>query len=239
MRILISNDDGVHSPGLQVLAEIATGLGEVRVVAPDHEQSSMSHAVTLTRPLTYRRVRLGQLDTYTVNGTPADCIALGFKNWEAIDLVLSGINHGHNLGNSVWHSGTLAAAKQAALFGARGIALSAPSFDTVEEYAPLRPWIERAILSLAHAMLPLVNVNFPAEPKGLAWARQSVRHYAGRVIPAEDPHGNQHFWFSAEPIEATDPDTDRALVDAGVVAMTPLRLDLTDHEALARLRGKP
>ena len=113
MRILVSNDDGIYSPGLHALAEVAAEFGDVRIVAPDVEQSSMGHAITASRPLTYRRTPIHDFDAYRVNGTPADCVALGTSQWEKIDLVLSGINLGLNLGNSAWHSGTLAAAKQA------------------------------------------------------------------------------------------------------------------------------
>ncbi len=131
-RILISNDDGIYSPGILALAKVASRLGEVRIVAPDVEQSSMSHAITSSRPLRYKRIRLGDFEAYRVNGTPADCVALGAHRWGHVDLVLSGINLGLNLGNSCWHSGTLAAAKQAALLGLRGIAISAPVTDSRE-----------------------------------------------------------------------------------------------------------
>ena len=127
MRILVSNDDGIYSPGIMALAEVASEFGTVRVVAPDVEQSSMGHAITATRALSYRATHLGKLAAYRVNGTPADCVALGTYHWDQVDVVLSGLNHGLNLGNSIWHSGTLAAAKQAALLGVRGVALSAPA----------------------------------------------------------------------------------------------------------------
>ncbi|PYL03346.1 MAG: 5'/3'-nucleotidase SurE, partial [Verrucomicrobia bacterium] len=139
-RILISNDDGIYSPGVSALAKIASRFGEVRIVAPDVEQSSMSHAITSSRPLRYKRIRLGDFEAYRVNGTPADCVALGAHRWGHVDLVLSGINLGLNLGNSCWHSGTLAAAKQAALLGLRGIAISAPVSDSREpNFAELEP----------------------------------------------------------------------------------------------------
>ena len=125
MRILICNDDGVYSPGIAALAKVASRFGEIRIVAPDVEQSSMGHAITSSRPLRYRRTPLpGGFDAYRVNGTPADCVALGAFGWKRVDLVLSGINLGPNLGSACWHSGTLAAAKQATLLGLRGIAFS-------------------------------------------------------------------------------------------------------------------
>lgn len=117
MRILISNDDGIYSPGIAALAEVAAEFGTVRVVAPDVERSSTGHAITSSRPLSYRPTIIRNFSAYRVNGTPADCVALGAHHWEKVDLVLSGLNLGLNLGNSIWHSGTLAAAKQAALLG--------------------------------------------------------------------------------------------------------------------------
>jgi 5'-nucleotidase len=132
MKILISNDDGIYSPGIVALANVASSFGDVLIVAPDVEQSSMSHAITSTRPIRFKKVSLGDFEAYRVNGTPADCVALGTHNWGRIDLVLSGINLGPNLGNAVWHSGTLAAAKQAALLGMRGIAFSASIDETKE-----------------------------------------------------------------------------------------------------------
>ncbi|MBC8034351.1 MAG: 5'/3'-nucleotidase SurE, partial [Chitinophagaceae bacterium] len=128
MRILITNDDGIYSPGIAALAKVASRFGEVRIVAPDVEQSSMGHAVTHSRPLSYKKspVNFEGLEAYRVNGTPADCVALGTHLWATTDVVLSGINMGPNLGNSMWHSGTLAAAKQAVLLGIKGIAFSTP-----------------------------------------------------------------------------------------------------------------
>src|SRR5690242_2184502 len=114
LRILISNDDGIYSPGILSLAKAAAHFGEVLIVAPDVEQSSMGHAITSSRPLRYKRTPLDGFEAYRVNGTPADCVALGIYQWERVGLVLSGINLGVNLGNACWHSGTLAAAKQAA-----------------------------------------------------------------------------------------------------------------------------
>src|SRR5918996_805013 len=104
MRILITNDDGIYSPGLATLAATAARFGEIRIVAPDVEQSSMGHAITHSRPLTLRRTRIDDFDAWRVNGTPADCVALGTSQWEGVGAVLSGVNLGANLGNSTWHS---------------------------------------------------------------------------------------------------------------------------------------
>jgi 5'-nucleotidase len=151
-------------------------------------------------------------------------------------MVLSGVNLGSNLGNALWHSGTLAAAKQAALLGLRGIALSAPVTRDEPDFTRLQPWIARALkMLLAEKDLPLVNVNFPEDPHGCRWTRQSVRHYDGKVVPGQDPMGRRHFWFTVIPLEAAEEGTDRWAVEQGLVSMTPLRLDLTDESRLVKV----
>ena len=236
MRILIANDDGIYSPGIATLAEVATKFGEVRVVAPDVEQSSAGHAITALRPLSYKRTPIGNFEAYRVNGTPADCVALGTYHWEKVDVVLSGINLGSNLGNSMWHSGTLAAAKQATLMGLRGIALSVAVTRDEPKLEILKPSLEKVLaMLLPDRELSLVNVNFPDKaPNGLRWTRQSVRHYDGKVVPGENPLGRKLFWFTVVPIEGTEEGTDRWAVEHGYVSMTPLRLDLTNEKELAR-----
>lgn len=240
MNILVANDDGIYSPGIAALAEVAAQFGHVRVVAPDVEQSSTGHSITASRPLSYRRTSLSGLDAYRVNGTPADCVALGAYHWEKMDVVLSGINLGSNLGNSMWHSGTLAAAKQAVLLGLRGIALSAPEVDDSVDFEALKPAVADVLdLLLPQNDLSLVNVNFPAaEPRGLRWVRQSVRQYDGKVIAGRDPRGREHFWFTVAAAKNPEEGTDRWAVEHGYTAMTPLRLDLTHEEELEKaLRG--
>jgi 5'-nucleotidase len=234
MRILIANDDGVYSPGILALAEVAANFGDVRIVAPDMEQSSMGHAVTHSRPLNYRRTVIAGFEAFRVNGTPADCVALGLSNWEGADIVLAGINLGTNLGNSMWHSGTLAAAKQAALLRSRGIAFSTPADDGEPDLERVKPFVGRVLEELLpDRALNLVNVNIPDEPRGVAWTRQSVRHYDGRVVPDQDPMGRQHYWFTVAPVEETEEGTDRWAFDHHLVSVTPLRLDLTDTVTLA------
>jgi 5'-nucleotidase len=240
MRILVSNDDGIYSPGIAVLAEIAAEFGSVRIVAPDVERSSMGHAVTASRPVSYRATRIEGLSAFRVNGTPADCVSLGAYHWEKVDIVLSGLNLGFNLGNSIWHSGTVAAAKQAALLGLRGIALSAPAgAESTADFEPLKPWIRQVLQTLLSEVdLPLVNVNFPRHPRGLIWTRASVRRYDGKVVPAQDPAGRDMFWFTVTPIEGADAGTDRWAIEQSWISLTPLRLDLTDGHALEDARTR-
>lgn len=240
MRILVTNDDGIYSPGITALAAAAAQFGEVRIVAPDVEMSSAGHAITASRPLSYRRTPIAGFDAYRVNGTPADCVALGTHDWEGVDVVLSGINLGSNLGNGMWHSGTLAGAKQAVLLGLRGIALSAPTTTGEPDFDALAPSIERVLrLLLPTRELGLVNVNFPERAAlGLKWTRQSVRQYDGVVVPGQDPMGRPHYWFSVRPLEPADEGTDRWAVEQGYVSLTPLRLDLTNESELERARAE-
>jgi 5'-nucleotidase len=237
MRLLIANDDGIYSPGIAALAEVASQFGDVRIVAPDVERSSMGHAITSSRPLSYRRTPIRNFEAYRVNGTPADCVALGAYLWDKVDVVLSGINLGTNIGNAMWHSGTLAAAKEAALLGVRGIAFSTPVTRDEPEFKRLQPHIERVLELLLHeTTMRLVNVNLPEDPHGIRWTRQSVRHYDGRVVPDETPLGRQVYWFTVKPIEEIEEGTDRWALLNGWVSMTPLRLDLTNHEELAAVQ---
>ena len=239
MRILVTNDDGIYSPGIAALAQVAAQLGETRIVAPHVEMSSAAQSITASRPLSYKRTPLRDVpvDAYRVNGTPADCVALGMYHWEHVDVVLSGINLGSNLGNALWHSGTLAGAQQACLLGVRGIALSIPAMETEPDFAVLKPWVARVLEHLLPATdLTLVNVNLPAtSPRGVLWTRQSVRHYDGKVVPGKDPMGRSNYWFTVVPIEEVEEGTDRWAIEHGYVSMTPLRLDLTDEKALSRI----
>jgi 5'-nucleotidase len=238
MRILVANDDGIYSPGLAVLAEVASEFGDIRIVAPDVERSSSGHAITASRPLAYRPTKIRSFTAYSVNGTPADCVALGAHHWQKADLVVSGLNIGFNLGNAIWHSGTLAAAKQATLLGMRGIALSAPA-GAEPDFEPYKPWIRRVLEALLpETWLSLVNVNLPREPRGLVWTRVSVRRYAGRVEPTKDPAGRELYWFTVTALEGAEEGTDRWAVEQGWIALTPLRIDLTDDAALGRVRAR-
>jgi 5'-nucleotidase len=236
MRILISNDDGVYSPGLAALARAATEFGEVHVVAPDVERSSASHSIS-SHPLSYRPTDIPGVTAHRVNGTPADCVALGVHLGARVDVVLSGLNLGLNLGHGIWHSGTIAAAKQATMLGIRGIALSVPAGEQPVDFEALRPWFRKVLQSLLREVTTprLVNVNFPREPRGIVWTRAAVQHYDGRIFPAKDPLGRDVYWFSVAPVDAADQATDRWAVEQGWVSMTPLEVDPTDEELLHQI----
>lgn len=236
MKILVTNDDGIYSPGLSCLAKVASAFGEVIVMAPDVEQSSMGQAITSGKPITYKKspIHFENIKAYRVSGTPADCVALGTHLFKDIDLVLSGINIGSNLGNSAWHSGTLSAARQAVLFDVRGIALSVSIGDEETNFDALEPFVMDALKEVVHENdRELLNINFPRFPNGeVVWTSQSVRHYDGKVVANKDPMGRQHYWFTVTPIDPEGEGTDRWTVKQGKTSITPMILDLTDYEYL-------
>lgn len=238
MHILVSNDDGIYSPGIACLAEVASEFGTVRIVAPDVERSSAGHAITANTPLAYRRVTVGSYDAYKVNGTPADCVALGAYLWGRVDIVLSGLNVGFNIGTGIWHSGTVAAAKQATLLGVQGVAISVPA-SAEPDYEPFKPWLRRVMeILLPERRLSLVNVNIPKQPRGMVWTRVSVRRYDGRIVPTQHPLGRELYWFTVGPVEGADEGTDRWAVEQEWVSLTPLSLDLTDQDLLQDVRSR-
>lgn len=238
MRILVSNDDGIFSPGLIALAEIASQFGEVIIFAPENDNSAVSHAITIQRPLSYHRVNLSGLEAYRVNGTPADCVALGLYFSEKVDLVLSGINLGSNLGNDIWHSGTVAAAKQAVLLGVPAIAFSLTTIEDQINFDKQTQYITEIIQILISGEKPqLVNVNLPGEPQGILWTHQSIRAYNGKVIQSQDPLGRINYWFSAVPLSEPDENSDRWAVERGFVSLTPISLNLTDETWLNQMKN--
>jgi len=235
MKILVTNDDGIYSPGIAALAKVASRFAEVNIVAPDVEQSSMGHAVTHSRPISLKKspVAFDGIEAFRVNGTPADCVALGTHLYSKTDLVLSGINLGYNLGNSMWHSGTLAAAKQGVLLGIKSIAFSTVVGEKGPDFAAIDAAVEKVLkLLMEKSELGLYNVNVPPNPKGIMWTRQSVRLYDGRIVPGIDPMGRKHYWFTVVPLEPAEENTDRWAIQHGYASITPLRLDLTNEEML-------
>jgi 5'/3'-nucleotidase len=236
MRILISNDDGIYSPGILALAEVAGEFGQVMVFAPDVEQSAMGQAITIQHPLRYYRTPLADFEAYRVNGTPADCVALGLCQWEKADLVLSGINLGSNIGHEIWYSGTVAAARQAALVGVPAVGFSLALDEGEPDFSPLVPYVEQVLRLLqASPRPPLVNVNFPPKPQGVRFTRQSVRQHTNRVEAGTDPKGRPYYWVDDDPLTDPAEDTDRWAVEHGWASVTPLRLDLTDEAWLERI----
>lgn len=250
MRALVSNDDGIHSPGIEALERAARAAGfETWVVAPDREQSATSHALTLHRPL--RVVKTGER-SWVVDGTPTDCVNLAIcrvlKDVRP-DFVFSGINQGPNLGDDVTYSGTVAAAFEGTLQGVPSIAFSLdyrrdaaegpPDFSNAEAVAE-----EIIRLAVARPMGEEVlwNVNIPAgRPRGIRPTRMGRRRYGESVVEKIDPRGRPYFWIGGAHIDTHEDGSDLTTVAEGYVSVTPLHLDLTAYRALdelaERLRG--
>ena len=245
-RVLISNDDGVHAPGLKVLERVARKLAkEVWVVSPDTEQSAASHSLTLRRPLRIRKVRGHR---YAVDGTPTDAVLLGVQEVmkkHLPDLVLSGINRGGNLGEDVTYSGTVSAAMEGTLLGFRSIAFSQLCEDAKPvQWATAEHWSEKILRYLAPVAWPpnvLINVNFPNVPpdevRGIEVVRQGRRKIGGQLAQGTDPRGERYYWIGPQRNEDTaKPGTDLEAVTRGAIAVTPLVLDLTHNPTLGILK---
>jgi 5'-nucleotidase len=232
--VLVTNDDGVHAPGLAALAEALEPLGEVWVVAPEREQSACGHALTLHRPL--RPHQWGER-RFAVNGTPSDCVNLAVLGFlpERPALVASGINHGSNLGDDVTYSGTVSAAMEGTLLGIPSIAVSLVDGGDFAAAGRAARLIAMRVLVEGLPPKTLLNVNVPREaPRGLRFTRLGHRVYDGKVVEQADPRGRTHYWLGGGPPqwEALE-GTDMGAVHEGHVAVTPLHLDLTHHRALA------
>ncbi|MFV0646039.1 MAG: 5'/3'-nucleotidase SurE [Sphingomonadaceae bacterium] len=252
MRILLTNDDGIHAPGLEVLEEIAAQFSDdVWVCAPSEEQSGAGHSLTLTRPV---RLRKHGDRRFSVTGTPTDAVTMGLRTvleGVAPDLILSGVNRGANLADDITYSGTVSAAIEGALAGVRSIALSqvfsTPGAGDNVSFDAARGWGAKVIAPLLELQLPkrtLLNVNFPPvspdKVKGIRAVRQGFHDYSrGSVVEGRDPRGYRYYWFALEAIEHTlDHGTDLEAIDEGYIAVTPLQLDLTHHSSLGMLAEK-
>jgi len=244
LRLLISNDDGILARGIGVLTDVCRALGEVSVVAPDREQSGASHSLTLQRPL--RAVRRPD-GSHQVDGTPTDCVllALGALLPEKPDFVLSGINHGPNMGEDVLYSGTVAAAMEGLSAGIPGIALSFAGGE-LEHLDSHRPWIERLLRdALSVSPFPqetLLNINLPPIPadqiRGIRVTTLGNRVYAGSLLRTSDPWGREVFWIGGGQISWTGrEDSDFRAVREGFISVTPLHVDLTNYALLEAVSG--
>jgi len=245
MRILLTNDDGIHAPGLELLEAIAARLSDdVWVCAPAEEQSGAGHSLTLHMP-----VRLRQFGDkrFAVSGTPTDAVNLALRKLFADrppDLVISGINGGENLADDITYSGTISAAMEAALAGIPAVAMSQAMREAGQGFAAAEGWAAKVLaplIDMPKASRTVINVNFPALPaddvKGIRVVRQGFHDYArGSLVEGVDPRGRPYYWFGLEDVEHTlDHGTDLEAVGDGYIAVTPLQLDLTHHASLGTL----
>ena len=245
MRILLTNDDGIHAPGLELLEAIAARLSDdVWVCAPAEENSGAGHSLTLNYPV---RLRQFGEKRFAVAGTPTDAVNLALRKLFADrlpDLVISGINAGENLADDITYSGTISAAMEAALAGIRAVALSQAMRGAGHGFAAAEGWAAKVLAPLIEAPTAkrtVINVNFPALPaesvKGIRVVRQGFHDYArGSLVEGVDPRGRPYYWFGLEDVEHTlDRGTDLEAVSDGYVSVTPLQLDLTHHASIGLL----
>jgi len=248
VTILLTNDDGIYAPGLTALYRELQRLGEVKVVAPESEQSAVGHAISLTTPLRVKEVALdGGVQGWAVSGTPADCVKIALAELlpEAPEMVVSGINLGPNVGINVLYSGTVSAATEAAILGVKGVALSLNSYDKKADFATAA-LLARELLARLQDWKQwsngiCLNVNLPALPrervKGVRITRQDtgplVEHFERRV----DPRQHVYYWLAEiNERRAPDPETDYGALGAGYISITPIHHDLTHYRSLQDLR---
>jgi 5'-nucleotidase len=239
-RILVCNDDGIHGPGLPALIAAMRRIGTVTVSVPDHERSADSHSLTLHKPI---RIRKQSEGVYALNGSPADCSRFGVLEIlkGKVDLVVSGINHGYNLGEDVIYSGTVAAAMEATLLKISAIAFSMDPDG--KDYRPAGIFAQRLARQVLAKGLPkgvCLNVNFPARAgkpyKPGVPAKLGRRIYGTDVTRRADPRGQEYYWLAGRHVSGVDePGTDVGVVAKGLVSVTPLKIDSTDPEMLSAL----
>lgn len=243
MKILLSNDDGYHAAGLAALARRVGELADTVIVAPDRNQSGSSHSLTLDNPL-----RVGRTDSgvYYVNGTPTDCVHLALTGLleEDPDMVISGVNHGANLGDDVLYSGTVAAAIEGRFLGLPAIAVSlvSDSATHLDTAARAAAWLLQRLQDKPLPADTILNVNVPdlpyADLAGFAATRLGFRHRSEAAVPQPDPKGRTVYWVGpAGAGEDAGPGTDFHAIEHGQVSVTPLQVDLTRHDAVPALSG--
>ncbi|MGE5399903.1 MAG: 5'/3'-nucleotidase SurE [Ignavibacteriales bacterium] len=249
MRILVSNDDGIDSIGIQILAKSLSEIAEVTVVAPHKEQSAVGHSITMQMPLRISKYfRNGEFFGYAVDGTPADCVKIGIRNILETppDLVVSGINHGSNTAINIIYSGTVSAAREAAIMDVPSIAISVTNhavqnFDFAGKVAQI---IAQLVVKKEND-LPrgtLLNVNVPDAPqeeiRGMLLTKQGKSKWDDVYEERKDPYGRNYYWLKGDLIEVDkDLDTDQAAVRSKYVSVTPIHFDLTDYTTYEKMKN--
>ncbi|MBI5741798.1 MAG: 5'/3'-nucleotidase SurE [Nitrospirae bacterium] len=246
--ILVTNDDGISSPGIKILSKALKPIGDVYVVAPEAEQSAVAHALTLHRPL--KTEKAGR-NTFSVNGTPTDCVIISVDKIlpRKPDIIVSGINNGANLGDDITYSGTVAAAMEGTLLGVPSIAVSLVRNGDDDSYRKRLSLLKAAAeftIKLAKKVLEkglppdtLLNVNVPnvLRPRGVKFTKQGKPDYYNAVREISDPRGKKYYWIcGGAPQWRPDEDYDLEAIQKGYISITPVHLDLTNYEALKRIK---
>ncbi|MHB9036818.1 MAG: 5'/3'-nucleotidase SurE [Armatimonadota bacterium] len=248
MNVLITNDDGIHAEGLFALKKAFDKIANVFIVAPDRPRSACGHSITLHKPLRADKVTLRDGSTaYATNGTPSDCVSLGVLGivGAKVDLVVSGINRGPNLGWDLTYSGTVSAAMEGAISGVQSIAISVATYQSDVDYSVAAQLCVRISEILREHKLPestLLNVNVPATPlseiNGITVTRAGKRRYMGSLEKRSDPTGRDYYWLGGDlPVDSLDEGTDVKAIADDYISITPVHLDLTDYSALDSVRS--
>ncbi|NTW06013.1 MAG: 5'/3'-nucleotidase SurE [Peptococcaceae bacterium] len=248
MRILISNDDGIYAEGINVLRERLEKVGEIKkiyIVAPDRERSAIGHGITMHKPLRIKEIKYSSEKSlgWSVNGTPADCVKLALEELidMPIDIVISGINRGANLGTDVIYSGTVSAAVEAVINGYPAIAVSNTSFEETD-YSAAADFIAKIIPEVFLNKLPkgtLLNVNVPPGiTKGVKVVRLGNTRYVNIFDRRTDPRGNVYFWMAGEVFVDKDEakDTDIVMTSEGYITITPVQVDITNDSEIEKIK---
>lgn len=245
--ILVCNDDGIFSPGIKALAEVAAEFGEVHIVAPDTQQSAVGHAITVSDPLRATPFRINEhFEGHAINGTPADCVKLAHGNImpKKPDLILSGINHGSNAGINILYSGTVSAATEGTILGYPSIAVSCVEFSESADLSGCQEAARRVVSFVIKNGLPpgiTLNVNAPAGPlKDLLWTRQANSKYEEEFEARVDPHNRPYFWITGTlQILGKETDLDLNVLKTGAGTVTPIQYDLTAYDFYNKFKDNP
>jgi len=245
--VLLTNDDGVHAPGLLALHRAVSSCFDTQVLAPEHNWSASGHSKTMHKPLRVAETTLADgSPALALSGSPSDCVAVALLGLlpRPPDLVISGINQGANVGHDLTYSGTVSAAMEAVIGGISGMAFSLDSFEWTDfdNAAAFACELARQVIAARLSRPLLVNVNVPALPlaeiKGVRITRQGVRIYRDALVQRQDPRGRSYYWIGGEPpVGVVEEGTDIGALSEGYVSVTPIMLDLTDHDALPILGG--
>ena len=249
-HILVTNDDGIDGPGLLALKQGMAAVGDVSVIAPDHNWSAAGHSKTMHKPLRINKVHMADGDhAYSTDGAPSDCVAiaiLGFLG-KKVDLIVSGVNNGSNMGDDVTYSGTVAAAMEGIIWGVPAIAVSLDGFVPEDPDANNFALAARVASRIGERMLAggwkpdtLLNINVPNRPEhevaGLEITRLGRRGYQDELIMRTDPFGRHYYWIGGgKPTTVNELGTDIRALSEGRISITPIHLDLTDHQAIEQL----
>lgn len=247
MKILVTNDDGIYSAGIAALVEALKEMAEVIVVAPSEEQSAVGHGITMKYPLrVFKYHKNGNFFGYAVEGTPADCVKMGIRNimGESPDLVISGINHGSNTAINIIYSGTVSAAREAAIMDVPAIAISVTSHEAKDfKYAgKVAKYLSEKIVRYDLPRGTLMNVNVPNIPEeeiaGILVTKQSKAKWDDIYEKRTDPFGKDYYWLTGKLVEVENENqTDQSAIKNKYVSVTPIHFDLTDYDTYEKMKN--